>query len=57
VLLETLTALIDQGRRLFAASGKLHAFAERIIKKFNLAPTEGVFGAELYGTRSDKTKL
>lgn len=57
-IVETLTALIDQGRQLFVATSKAQIFAERIIKNFNLAPFfEGVFGAEMDGTRSDKTEL
>jgi phosphoglycolate phosphatase len=57
-IVETLTALTDQGRRLFVATSKVQIFAERIIKNFNLAPYfEGVFRAEMDGTRSDKTEL
>jgi phosphoglycolate phosphatase-like HAD superfamily hydrolase len=44
---ETLIALIDHGRRLFVATSKLQAFAERIIKNFNLAPASRVYSAPI----------
>jgi phosphoglycolate phosphatase len=57
-IVETLAALIHPNRRLFVATSKLQTFAERIIVNFNLAPYfEGVFGAEMDGTRADKTEL
>lgn len=57
-VVETLAALIHQGRRLFVATSKLQTFAERIIDHFNLASYfEGVFGAEMDRTRADKTEL
>jgi phosphoglycolate phosphatase len=55
-VVETLAVLAGQGRRLFVATSKVQIYAERIIKDFNLARYfEGVFGAEMDGTRGDKT--
>lgn len=55
---DTLSALARPGRRLFVATSKAHIFAERIIDHFKLRVYfERVFGAELDGTRSDKTDL
>ncbi|MDP1585845.1 MAG: HAD family hydrolase [Bradyrhizobium sp.] len=55
---DTLSALARSGRRMFVATSKAHVFAERIIDHFKLRTYfERVFGAELDGTRSDKTDL
>ena len=55
---ETLTTLRSSGRRLFVATSKAHIYAERIIDHFGLRPHfETVFGAELDGTRADKSDL
>jgi phosphoglycolate phosphatase len=43
---------------LFVATSKAHVYADRIIDHFGLRPHfERVFGAELDGTRSDKSHL
>jgi phosphoglycolate phosphatase len=53
-----LTTLRQSGHRLFVATSKAHVFADRIIDHFELRPHfERVFGAELDGTRSDKSHL
>ncbi|WOH53200.1 HAD family hydrolase [Bradyrhizobium sp. sBnM-33] len=55
---EVLTALRASGHRLFVATSKAHVFAERIIDHFGLRKHfERVFGAELDGTRVDKSHL
>ena len=55
---EVLTALRASGHRLFVATSKAHVFAERIIDHFGLRRHfERVFGAELDGTRADKSHL
>lgn len=55
---DILTALARPGRRLFVATSKPGVFAERIIDHFGLRHHfERVFGSELDGTRSDKTRL
>nr|WP_309142498.1 HAD-IA family hydrolase [Bradyrhizobium sp. sGM-13] len=55
---EVLTALRASGHRLFVATSKAHVFAERIIDHFGLRKHfERVFGAELDGTRADKSHL
>ena len=55
---DVLTALCASGHRLFVASSKPHVFAERIIDHFGLRDHfERVFGAELDGTRADKSHL
>lgn len=55
---DTLTALRASGHRLFVATSKAHVFADRIIDHFGLRPYfERVFGAELDGTRVEKTHL
>lgn len=55
---EVLAALKADGRRLFVATSKPHVYAERIIRHFGLDRYfDRVFGAELDGTRSDKTNL
>ena len=54
----TLAALADGTRRLFVATSKAHVYATRIIAHFRLdSYFEQVFGAELNGTRADKTEL
>jgi phosphoglycolate phosphatase len=55
---EVLTALRASGHRLFVATSKAHVFAERIVDHFGLSKHfERVFGAELDGTRVDKSHL
>jgi phosphoglycolate phosphatase len=55
---DVLSALRSSGRRLFVATSKAHVFADRIIDHFDLREHfERVFGAELDGTRSDKSDL
>jgi phosphoglycolate phosphatase len=55
---ELLTALKAAGPRLFVATSKAHVFASRIIEHFGLAGYfEHVYGAELDGTRGEKTAL
>ncbi|MEM8840449.1 MAG: HAD hydrolase-like protein [Pseudomonadota bacterium] len=54
-MMDTLRAA---GHRLWLATSKPHVFARRIVAHFDLAPRlDGVFGAELDGTRGDKTDL
>ncbi len=46
------------GRRLFVATSKPTVYAERIVEHFSLdAYFDGVYGAELDGTRSNKSEL
>src|SRR5215213_3793308 len=53
-----LTTLCASGHRLFVATSKAHVFADRIIDHFGLRNHfEYVFGAELDGTRVEKTDL
>jgi phosphoglycolate phosphatase len=55
---EVLTSLCASGHRLFVATSKAHVFADRIIDHFGLRNHfEYVFGAELDGTRVEKTDL
>ena len=55
---EVLTTLCASGHRLFVATSKAHVFADRIIDHFGLRDHfERVFGAELDGTRVDKSHL
>ena len=55
---EVLTTLRASGHRLFVATSKAHVFADRIIDHFGLRHHfEHVFGAELDGTRADKSHL
>jgi phosphoglycolate phosphatase len=55
---EVLTTLRHSGHRLFVATSKAHVYADRIIDHFGLRPHFSyVFGAELDGTRSDKSHL
>jgi phosphoglycolate phosphatase len=55
---DVLSALNQSGCRLFVATSKAHVFAERIIDHFELREHfERVFGAELDGTRVEKTPL
>jgi len=54
----TLASLADGSRRLFVATSKAHVYATRIVAHFKLdSYFEQVFGAELDGTRTDKTDL
>ena len=53
-----LSGLASSGHRLFVATSKPRVFAERIVEHFGLsAHLTEVFGAELDGTRGDKTEL
>ena len=55
---DVLGALRSSGHRLFVATSKAHVFADRIIDHFDLREHfERVFGAELDGTRADKSDL
>lgn len=55
---DVLTALCASGHRLFVATSKAHVFADRIIDHFDLrSHFERVFGAELDGTRVEKSHL
>lgn len=55
---DVLTTLGASGHRLFVATSKAHVFADRIIDHFGLrSHFERVFGAELDGTRADKSHL
>jgi phosphoglycolate phosphatase len=55
---KVLATLGQSGHRLFVATSKAHVFAERIIDHFGLRHHfERVFGAELDGTRADKSDL
>ena len=57
-VVDVLTALRQSGHRLFVATSKAHVFADRIIDHFDLREHfERVFGAELDGTRADKSDL
>jgi phosphoglycolate phosphatase len=53
-----LSQLQKDGYRLFIATAKPELFAVKILKHFELASYfEKIYGAELDGTRSDKTEL
>lgn len=55
---DVLTTLCASGHRLFVATSKAHVFADRIIDHFDLrSHFERVFGAELDGTRVEKSHL
>ena len=55
---EALETLKDNQRTLFVATSKPHVYATRILEHFKLRPFfEMVYGAELDGTRSDKSEL
>jgi phosphoglycolate phosphatase len=55
---DVLSTLRSSGHRLFVATSKAHVFADRIIDHFDLRDHfEQVFGAELDGTRADKSDL
>jgi phosphoglycolate phosphatase len=48
----------DIGSSIWIATSKPHVFANEIIEHFGISPhVDGLFGAELDGTRSDKTEL
>lgn len=50
--------LAEEGRRLFVATSKPHAYAGKIVDHFDLSRFFGkVYGSELDGTRSAKTEL
>ena len=53
-----LSGLKSSGRRMFVATSKPKAFADRIIEHFGLSPYfEAIYGSEFDGTRSDKSEL
>ncbi|WP_320042161.1 HAD hydrolase-like protein [uncultured Desulfobacter sp.] len=55
---EALNGLKEDGYTLFVATSKVRLFAEKIIDHFDLAPFfKSVHGAEMDGTRADKTAL
>jgi phosphoglycolate phosphatase len=55
---EALKELKENGHTLFVATSKVRIFAEKIIDHFDLAPFfKSVHGAEMDGTRADKTSL
>ncbi len=55
---EVLSGLHGEGRRLFVATSKLAVYARRILEHFALdGYFETIYGAELNGTRSDKSAL
>jgi phosphoglycolate phosphatase len=55
---DVLASLTTRGHRLFVATSKVTTYARRIVEHFGLAPYfEEVCGAELDGTRADKTEL
>lgn len=55
---EMLMDLRDAGVPLFLATSKPFIYANEIVEDFGIAPyLDGVFGAELDGTNSDKTDL
>jgi len=55
---EVLSQLQDSGLRLFVASSKAEIYVRQILERFELIDFfEGVFGAELDGTREDKSDL
>lgn len=55
---EVVRSLAEDGRRLFVATSKPHAYAGKIVEHFGLMPYFGkVYGSELDGTRSAKADL
>ncbi|WP_020586952.1 HAD family hydrolase [Desulfobacter curvatus] len=55
---KALKDLKENGHTLFVATSKVRLFAEKIIDHFDLAPFfKSVHGAEMDGTRADKTSL
>jgi len=53
-----LSGLRSSGYRMFVATSKPKAFADRIVEHFGLSPYfEAIYGSELDGTRSDKSDL
>jgi phosphoglycolate phosphatase len=55
---ETLAVLKEQGKRLFIATSKATDIAEKVVSHFELSDLfVKVYGAEIDGTRSDKTEL
>lgn len=55
---EALETTRQAGRRLFVATSKPAVFAERIVQHFALDPYfDGIYGAELDGTRANKSEL
>ncbi len=55
---EALASVRQAGRRLFVATSKPTIYAERIVEHFELDRFfDGVYGAELDGTRSNKSEL
>ena len=55
---EALETTKQSGRRLFVTTSKPTVYAERIVEHFSLdAYFDGIYGAELDGTRSNKSEL
>ena len=55
---ETLTALKEQGKQLYIATSKATDIAKKVVSHFGLSDIfVKVYGAEIDGTRSDKTEL
>ncbi len=55
---EALAATKQAGRRLFVTTSKPTVYAERIVEHFALDSFfDGVYGAQLDGTRSNKSEL
>ena len=55
---DALSSLRSDGHRLFVATSKPHVFAKQILEHFDLMDSfERLYGAELDGTRGDKTSL
>jgi len=55
---EMLMDLRDTGRPLYVATSKPHTYGKTIIEHFGIAHyVDGLFGAEMDGTNSDKTDL
>jgi phosphoglycolate phosphatase len=57
-ILHALADLRDHGHRLYIATAKPHAYAQKVTAHFGIAPyMVGEFGPELDGTRNDKAEL
>lgn len=55
---EMLMDLRDTGAALWIATSKPHVYAERVVEEFGISAwVEGIFGAELDGTRATKTEV
>lgn len=57
-IVDLLAALSNAGHRLIVATSKATVYARQIVEHFGLSPYfEAVYGAELDGTRADKSEL